>query len=92
MTLAHDQVDERLARLAQATASLRARPGFTQRVLLAAQAAAQPGWLESVALSARVGLAVAVLAVAATVAVAVESDLEATEASAVAYGAMEIPW
>jgi hypothetical protein len=92
MTEAHDKVDERLERLAQATAGLRARPGFTDRVLLAARASAPPGWLESVTLSARAGLAVAVLAVAAAFAVAVQSDLEVTEASAVAYGAMEIPW
>jgi hypothetical protein len=92
MTEAHETVDERLERLAQATAGLRAGPGFTDRVMLAAQASAQPGWLESVTLSARAGLAVAVLAVAAVLVVAVESDLEMTEASAVAYGAMEIPW
>mgnify|MGYP001117860208 CR=1 FL=1 len=92
MTDAHETVDERLERLARATSGLQARPGFADRVMLAVQATAAPGWLESVTLSARAGLAVAMLAVAAAVAVAVQSDLMLTEASAVAYGAMEVSW
>ena len=92
MTEQHETVDERLERLAQATSGLRARSDFTDRVMLAATATSAPGWLESVSSAARTGLVVAVLAAAAAVAWAAKSDLAANEASAVAYGAMEIDW
>ena len=44
MTEQPETVDGRLERLAQATSSLRARPGFQDRVMLAVQSAAAPGW------------------------------------------------
>jgi hypothetical protein len=88
----HETVDERLERLAQATEGLRARPGFADRVMLAVQGAPQLGWLESVVLSARAGFAVAVLAAVVALGLAIQSDGVATEASAVAYGAVEVGW
>ena len=92
MTDQQETADERLERLTQATAGIRARSGFTERVMLAAQAASAPGWLESAALSAKAVFAVAVLTAAAAVTLAVQSDLATTEASAAAYTAMEIDW
>jgi hypothetical protein len=92
MTEQYETVDERLERLAQATSGLRARSDFADRVMLAVGASSAPSWLESVSSSARTGILVAVLAAAAAVALAAKSDLAANEASAVAYGAMEVEW
>ena len=92
MTEQRESIDQRLDRLARATRGLGARPGFTDRVMLAAQAASAPGWLEAVALSARGAVAVALVAVVTAVVFAVQSDQAATEASAAAYGALELPW
>jgi len=92
MTDQPETIDQRLERLARATDRLRAPSGFTGRVMLAVQAASSPGWLESVSLSARSALPVVFLAVVAALVVAVQSDREVTEASAVAYGAVEMPW
>jgi hypothetical protein len=92
MTEQDETVDDRLERLARATSSLRARPGLSDRVMLAVQSASRPGWWDSVVLSARAGFVVAVVAAAAAVALAVQSDWAVTEASAVAYGAVEVGW
>ena len=92
MTDQYEDVDERLERLARATSGLHARAGMRDRILLAAQATAVPGWLEAVTMSAKAGLAVAILAVAAAVTIAVQSERLADEASAVAYGALELSW
>ena len=92
MTETDETIDARLQRLADATSGLHARPGFAERVLVAAQAAAKPMWLDSITMSARSVFAVAVLAAAAALTLAVRSDWAATEASAVAYGTMEVDW
>jgi hypothetical protein len=92
MTETDQTIDAELQHLANATAGLRARPGFSERVLVAAQAAQAPMWLESITSSARGVLAVAVLAAVAALTLAVHSDWAATEASALAYGTMEVDW
>lgn len=92
MTPHGQDVDARLEMLAQATASVRARPDLTDRVMLAVDRAVRPSWLESVVLSARTGFMVAALVAAAAVVLAWQSESQAVEAQAVAYGAMGIEW
>ncbi len=92
MTQTDETLDTKFQRLANATAELRARPGFTERVMVAAEAANAPLWLESVAVSARSVFAVAVLVAVSALGLAVHSDWAATEASAVAFGTMEVDW
>ena len=92
MTEQPETIDQRLERLARATDQLRAPSGFTNRVMLAVQTSSSPGWLESVSLSARSALPVVFLAMVAALVLAVQTDRAVTEASAVAYGTMELPW
>jgi hypothetical protein len=92
MTRTDETLDARFQRLTAATAELRARPGFTDRVMVAAEAATAPLWLESVSVSARSVFAVALLMAVSALGLAIYSDWAATEASAVAYGTMEVDW
>jgi hypothetical protein len=84
--------EARFDRLARATQDLRARPGFSARVMQAVQAEPTLGWIESVATNWRAVVAVAALAATTAVGVAVQIDEAETEASAVAFGAVEMQW
>ena len=86
------EVEERLERLARATQDVRPRAGFADRVMQAVQARPATGWIESVATSWRGVFAVAALAAIAAVGLAVQTERAETEASAVAFGAVELEW
>ena len=92
MTRTEENLEARFQRLANATAELRARPGFAEQVMVAAETANAPLWLSSVTASARSVFAVAALVALSALGLAVHSDWAATEASAVAYGTMEVDW
>lgn len=96
-----ESVDERLGRLARATAPLSPRAGFNQRVMAAIQAEAAAAsaphgmsWLSGVALSSRRVLISAALAAACGVALAALGERSANESLAASYTAveMEIDW
>jgi hypothetical protein len=93
MTVHTQDLETKLETLARATDGLRARPDFSARVLLAVErASARPSWLESVRMSARTGVLIAMFAAAAAVVLAWHSEAQADEAQAVAYGAMGLEW
>lgn len=85
-------LDRRLDQLARATCGLRARPGFSERVMLKLGVAAPAGWLWSVARMAKAALAAATLASVAALFWAMESEKAQTEASAVALAALDLEW
>jgi hypothetical protein len=92
MTEQRQDVEVRLEMLARATDGVRAWPDLADRVMLAVARTARPSWLESVTLTARTGFLVAMFAAAAAVVLAWQSESQAVEAQAVAYGAMGIEW
>ncbi|MFC1642008.1 hypothetical protein ACFL5O_04875 [Myxococcota bacterium] len=87
-----ETMEERLERLSRATAGIRARSDFVQRVMRQTLAVSDPGWLESAVASARAVVALAILAAAAALTLAVHTERMATEASAVAYTAEGLDW
>jgi hypothetical protein len=88
---AHDSLDARLTRLADSTSALAPAPGFGARVLEAARAEQTPVWQLGVLSSARTAIGVALLAAAAALLLAVDSERAANAALAASYG-MEIEW
>lgn len=86
-----ETVDERLARLGRATEGILPRPGFADRVMLAIEQS-DLGWLDAALIAARPGVLAALVAAAAAVGLAVQTDRAATEAGAVAATAVGIDW
>jgi len=84
-------IDERLARLADATRNVAPRPDFTARVMLAVQAEREPIFVGLLARAARRFVPVAALAAAVAVVWAVRTDDSLDEVLAT-YDATELPW
>ena len=86
-----NDLDLELAELGRATEPIRARAGFSERVMAAVQAESF-GWRDELVRSAR--RVVPALALAAVVAVvwAVSSDVATDEALAVAEDTVELEW
>lgn len=98
MTELDDDIDRRLARLAAATDSITARPGFEERVLAAiavegVQAAPSSrvgDWLSSVAQFGRAALGAGLLIAGVATIGAVMSAREVEKEAALAYGTVEL--
>lgn len=87
-----EAMDERLARIGQATASLRPRPGYDDRVMRAVQASRGAGAFDGVLRAARAVMPVAVMAAALAVGWAVRTDRAADMALASSFDAVEMEW
>jgi hypothetical protein len=85
-----DPVDARLAELGEATASIRARPGFAERVMLAT--AADNGWQLELLRSAGRSVPFALIAAVVAIAWAVVSNSSTDAAIAVADDTTELEW
>ncbi|MBN2194142.1 MAG: hypothetical protein JW751_15100 [Polyangiaceae bacterium] len=97
MSERRDPIEERLARLAEATDSIRPHPGFEARIAdaVAAERAALSSlrasdWVFNVVQSGRLVLAAAALAAGIAVFSAVESAAAYDREAAVAYGTVEL--
>lgn len=82
--------EERLERLREATAGIRARPGFVARVM--GRVTAEPTWIELLPLVARRLWPVAALTVAVALLLAYWSDERASEALAWSDDVVENEW
>ena len=85
-------LDERLGRLARASESIRARPGFNDEVMLAALSSAPAGLGVDLSRSLRRMVPLAVLAAALSVLWAVISEQGTDEAFAAADETVELEW
>lgn len=86
-----DDIDERLARLAEATRDIAPRPDFTARVMRAIEAEREPVFVGLLARAGRRFVPVAAIAAAVAVMWAAETDDSFDEAIAT-YDATEWPW
>lgn len=84
-------LDERLARLTQATEPLRPGPGFAERVMVEVHAR-QPGVLDELWVSSRRLLPLAMAAAVLAVGMAWQSESAVNQALAVSYAAPELEW
>jgi hypothetical protein len=87
-----EQIEARLARLAVATAEVRPRPGFDERVMAGVTATGQPEWWAGVVRIGKIGLLAGALAAAAAAVLALGSEQATDRAYAVAYGTVEQEW
>jgi hypothetical protein len=85
-------LEQHLARLAEASEGIRARPGFTDQVMLAALASAAPSLAADLARSLRRVVPVALLAAALCVLWAVVSERSTDEAFAAGDETVELEW
>lgn len=85
-----EDIEQRLARLAGASAALRPSAGFSARVMLAIEAEAAPSFLEATWFSARRLLPVAAVAAALAVVWAVQVDGSVDDELATSYAAVEL--
>ena len=87
-----EDIDQRLARLSDQTASLRPTPEFSQRTMLAIQAEAALTFPSSLSRGARRFVPVALVLALSAVFWAVASERQATQALATSFGAVELDW
>ena len=87
-----EDIDERLARLADETATLCPTPGFSARTMLAVQAEAALSLRANLSRGARRFVPVAMVFALSAVWWAVVSERQATQALATSFGAMELEW
>ncbi len=90
--MSDSDLQQRLARLAEASQSIRARPGFNDQVMLAALAAAAPSLAADLTRSLRRVLPLAVLAAALCIVWAVVSERSTDDAFVAADESVEIEW
>ena len=88
----NEDLEERLARLARHTASLRPSRGFSERVMLAVQAEAALGFGFSLSRGARRFVPLALAFALGSVSWAVVSEREATQSMATSFGTLELEW
>ncbi len=87
----NESLEQRLERLGGATAGLRPRGGFNDRVMRAARAS-QPGVFDAVVRSARAMVPVALMAAVLATGWAVRTDRAADQALASSFDVMEMEW
>jgi hypothetical protein len=85
-----DDFDAELARLASATADLRPKPGFEERVLAGLPSARDARWDVSVLRFGKALLVVAALSAVIGVVVGVQSDRDEEQTTASTYGMEEL--
>jgi hypothetical protein len=89
---ANEDLDQRLARLADQTASLRPSPKFSERTMLAVQAEAALGSRLTLTRGARRFVPVALAFALGALSWAVVSEREATQSIATSFGSLELEW
>jgi hypothetical protein len=87
-----DRIDAELARIAQATAPLRPRAGYLERVMAAVHAESLLGWRHELVRSARRLVPLAGIAAAAALTWAVVSERSTDEAFASWDDSVELEW
>jgi hypothetical protein len=87
-----NDLEQRLARLGEAREGIRARPGFTDQVMLAALASAAPSLAADLSRSLRRVVPVAFLAATLCVLWAVASERNTDEAFAASDETVELEW
>ncbi len=90
--MSDSDIERRLARLAEASEGIRARPGFTDQVMLAALASTAPSLTVDLTRSLRRVLPVAMLAAALCVLWAVVSERSTDDAFVAADESVELEW
>ena len=85
-----EDIEQRLARLSNATETLRPSAGFSSRVMLAIEREGAPSFLEATWFSARRLLPVAAIAAAMAVVWAVQVDGTVDDELATSYASMEL--
>ena len=88
----NEDLDERLARLASETASLRPSREFCERTMLAVQADAALSFRFGLSRGARRFVPVALAFALGAVSWAVASEREATQSIATSFGSLELEW
>jgi hypothetical protein len=88
---ADETMDERLAKIGERTAGLRARGGYNDRVMRAVQAS-RGGLFDGMWRAARAVMPVAVMAAALAVGWAVRTDRAADLALASTFDVVEVEW
>lgn len=87
-----ETTDERLVSIGQATAKLRPRGGYNERVMRAVQASRGNGMFDGMLRASRAMVPVAVMAAALAMGWAAHSDRAADMALASSFDVMEIEW
>ncbi len=85
-------IEQRLARLTQATQSIHPSPGFEERVILAVMQSRDIDWRTGVWRVGRYGLIVSLVAVALATVFAVQRASRADEMQAMSYGTVDLEW
>lgn len=87
-----DDLDALLARIGQETSNIAPRADFTERVMWAIEAEAQPSWLRAMGRAGQRLLPIAALAAAIALIWAAEGESALDEVLAASYDATELEW